>query len=738
MALANRNCDGVAGLRSPRIAHPPTCPADPHVSVRAGQTRKHRYVDALATAVHRGVRSQVDQQLIGSWLPMDTQDWPARPEEDSIERFARDLKQERLRAGVPSVRKLQLLAHVSKSSLSDAERGKNSAGKPSLPTAEVVRAYVTGTGRSKDEADRWVKRRDALSKYLEGIAPRADPLPTLPPGDTPSTPSTLSSKPFRRVLQRLLVSRPRPPVTINWRTIVTGLLLVAMVAAGGTALVDRGGQRPAPNPSSSPTGEPRSVAPISRVLAADGSTLATFQPQMTRNGCIDASAPFFCDYVISEIRQNPAFGKTAGERYVLLRKGGLTIRTSLDAKIQTATQQAILTRTMVSDRVAAVADVVEPGTGLIRAMDVNRIYNDNPLVPDSTTINLAIGGQGGVQAGSTFMIFTLTAALEEGLSLNAQLQCPQRYVSSFPGSGGAPYVAQNVEPGAGTYNLFTATWSSVNTCFVQLEERTGTERPAALAESLGVRAVGGTPLSRGGPFTLGSDRVSPLAMAGAYATYAAHGKYCPPTALVSVTDSAGRAMTIARPACKQVIQPGIADTVTQVLRGVITIGTGREASIGRPVAGKTGTATDYSTAWFIGYVPQLAATVWVGDPEGGARYPLRGVIVGGRGFSKVFGGTIPAPIWGDFMRQALKGQPIKRFDSPDPSVVAGTQVTMPDVRGLTIIRARARLADVGLTGLVVRQEVSSVYPKGTVARASPGSGNSIGLGSSVLLYISAG
>ena len=159
---------------------------------------------------------------------------------------------------------------------------------------------------------------------------------------------------------------------------------------------------------------------------------------------------------------------------------------------------------------------------------------------------------------------------------------------------------------------------------------------------------------------------------------------------------------------------------------------------GRPVAGKTGTATDYSTAWFIGYVPQLAATVWVGDPEGGARYPLRGVIVGGRGFSKVFGGTIPAPIWGDFMRQALKGQPIKRFDSPDPSVVAGTQVTMPDVRGLTIIRARARLADVGLTGLVVRQEVSSVYPKGTVARASPGSGNSIGLGSSVLLYISAG
>lgn len=457
-----------------------------------------------------------------------------------------------------------------------------------------------------------------------------------------------------------------------------------------------------------------------------------------RNGCIGTRAPFFCDHLLSQIRSDPAFGANPEERNALLHRGGLTIRTSLDPKIQAATQSAILERTNITDRVAAVADVVEPGTGLIRAMGVNRIYDNNAKAAGHTTVNLATGGQTGVQAGSTFKIFTLTAALEEGLSLNTTLQCPQRYVSSFAGSGGAPYAPQNAEPGGGTYNLFTATWHSVNTCFVQLQERTGTERPAKLAESLGVRVVGGGPLNRGGSFTLGGDSISPLALAGAYAAYAAHGKYCPPTTLISATDSAGRPLPLTKPACKQVISAGIADTVTEVLRGVITSGTGRAASIGRPAAGKTGTATDYGAAWFAGYAPQLSAAVWMGDPRGAQRYPLRGVSVGGRRYSKVFGGTIPAPIWGDVMRGALKGQPERRFAGLDPTVAAGVQVTVPEVTGLSIRRARARLAGVGLTGIVSRRKVSSLMPEGTVARSSPGGGNSIGLGSSVLLYISAG
>jgi len=456
-----------------------------------------------------------------------------------------------------------------------------------------------------------------------------------------------------------------------------------------------------------------------------------------RNGCIGTRAPFFCDHVVSKIQHDAAFGKTPAGRTQLLLRGGLTIRTSLDPKTQQDAQQAILDHTKVTDQVAAVADVVEPGTGLIKAMGVNRVYN-NDKKRGHTTVNLTTGGQLGVQGGSTFKIFTLTAALEEGYPLNLQLQCPERYTSSVFSNNGSPYTVFNAEPGTGTFNLYTATWNSVNTCFIQLEERTGTGRPIKIAQSMGVHNLNGTPLNPGGSFTLGADSISPLDMAGVYATYAAHGKYCRPTAIVAVTDSSGRPYPIVKPACTQVLEPGIADTVTSVLRGVITSGTGRGASIGRPAAGKTGTAQGYSAAWFDGYVPQLAAAVWMGDPRGGFKHPLKNVRIGGQYYGHVFGGTISAPIWGELMRKALKGKPVESFAGPDPSVGAGRQVTVPYLNGTSIGTAKARLAAVGLTGVVSSQRVASSNAAGTVASSSPGGASSIGFGSSVLLNVSTG
>jgi len=457
-----------------------------------------------------------------------------------------------------------------------------------------------------------------------------------------------------------------------------------------------------------------------------------------KNGCIGTRAPFFCDHVVSEIRRDPAFGKTVADRTQRLLRGGLTIRTSLDLNVQKAAQKAILDHVHVKDAVAAVADVVEPGTGFIKALGVNRIYDNNRKVKGHTTVNLTTGGQSGVQGGSTFKIFTLTAALEEGYPLNLQLQCPGTYRSSVFSNNGRPYVVANDEPGTGIFNLFTATWHSVNTCFIQLEERTGTARPIKIAQSMGVANLNGTPLNPGGSFTLGTDSISPLAMAGVYATYAAHGKYCRPTAIVSATDASGHTYPIAKPNCTQVLEAGIADTVTAVLRGVITSGTGRGASISRPAAGKTGTAQGYSAAWFDGYVPQLAATVWMGDPRGSFRHPLKNVRINGHYYGHVFGGTISAPIWGELMRAALKGKPRESFAGPDPSVGAGRQVTVPYVAGTSVGTAKARLAAVGLTGVLAFTQVPSSYPAGTVASSSPGGGSSIGLGSSVLLNISSG
>ena len=125
----------------------------------------------------------------------------------------------------------------------------------------------------------------------------------------------------------------------------------------------------------------------------------------------------------------------------------------------------------------------------------------------------------------------------------------------------------------------------------------------------------------GASFVLGSYGVSPLAMAGAYATFAAHGLYCPPRVVTEITGPDRAAIPVPPQSCEQVLEPGVADTVTSILRGVIdgpTHGrTGARASIGRPAAGKTGTVNESKAAWFIGYTPQLAASVWLGMPEPG-------------------------------------------------------------------------------------------------------------------------
>jgi membrane peptidoglycan carboxypeptidase len=103
-----------------------------------------------------------------------------------------------------------------------------------------------------------------------------------------------------------------------------------------------------------------------------------------------------------------------------------------------------------------------------------------------------------------------------------------------------------------------------------------------------------------------------------------------------------------------------------VLTGVITQGTGRAADPGRPAAGKTGTVQDYSSAWFAGYTPELAAAVWMGDPRGGYRFPLRNVTVAGTTYPQVYGGGVPAQTWSALVRGALDGSPPRPFPAPPP------------------------------------------------------------------------
>lgn len=410
--------------------------------------------------------------------------------------------------------------------------------------------------------------------------------------------------------------------------------------------------------------EQASLTPMSSVLA----------PSRVTNGCTTSYAPFFCDYVLHMIRTDPTFGDTPEAREAFLKRGGYTIRTTLDAKAQQAAFTAVTSKIPIEDesKRAAAITMIQPGTGNVLAMTQNRLWGTSG--PGRTTYNYnvdrAAGGTIGMQAGSTFKIFTLAAALEAGISPNEYISSPspntfENFVNCETGVPYGPITVRN-STGAGTFDMARATAYSINTYFMALEERTGLCRPPEIAESMGVRLGSGEPLLRVPSFTLGTMEVTPLQVANAYATFANHGSYCTPRVLLDIRDRDGHAVPVPPVNCTQVITRDVADSVTALLTGVIDgyIGgrTGQAMSLAdRPAAGKTGTTNESAAVWFAGYTPDIAAAVWVGDPRGGYGFPMKDVTIAGRYYSQVFGSTLPGPIWKEAMTGASEGKAANNF-----------------------------------------------------------------------------
>jgi penicillin-binding protein 1A len=213
-------------------------------------------------------------------------------------------------------------------------------------------------------------------------------------------------------------------------------------------------------------------------------------------------------------------------------------------------------------------------------------------------------------------------------------------------------------------SLRSATWHSVNTVFAQLVELVGYKNVGEMAHRLGITGVnsdGSSPFN-GQPYfnsiTLGSPDVSPLDMAAAYSVFAARGLQNPATPIVKIEEPGGHVLedNTHRDA-KRVMAEVIADNVTDVLRGVISGGTGTGANIGRPAAGKTGTTDNFGNAWFVGYTPTLSTAVWYGNSDGELKDPLP---------HGTYGGTVPASTWHNFMQNALKDVPATDFNQPAP------------------------------------------------------------------------
>ncbi|MEV0172664.1 transglycosylase domain-containing protein [Streptomyces sp. NPDC050803] len=394
-----------------------------------------------------------------------------------------------------------------------------------------------------------------------------------------------------------------------------------------------------------------------------------------KNGCITAvkGAGFFCDYVRAVFLQDPVFGKTKEARAKIWNQGGLTIQTTLDPQAQDSVQQSVKDHVYKSDDVATAATIVEPGTGKILAMGQSRPYG---FGKNETQINLsvdaAMGGGAGYQPGSTFKPIVAAAALEGGTPANKVYRSPYEMdypspVSACDGKtwneSGVPVANEN-ESEVGPYDMKEATAKSVNTYYIELISEIGICPVTEMAGKMGVERANGAKMDQAPSIALGTQEMSPLTMANGYATFAARGMYCTPVAIESITQRVGgktKSLEVPKSTCSRAMSEQTADTINTLLRGVVEDGTGQQAGLsGRASAGKTGTTDERYAAWFVGYTPNMAGAVWVGDPA--HKRKMQDITIGGVWHEKVFGGQVPGPIWNAMMTGALEGKEAPEFN----------------------------------------------------------------------------
>ena len=467
------------------------------------------------------------------------------------------------------------------------------------------------------------------------------------------------------------------------------------------------------------------------------------------NGCVSTRAEFFCDFVRSWLLTQPALGETRDDRERLLLTGGLTIRSTIDLRFQRATQRAVRSGVSPRNNVIGGLAMLEPGTGEVRAMAQSRPMG-NDVNQGETYINYLVPPEytnsGGFQPGSTFKAFVLAAALQQGIPLDTTIYsppsltidqddyekktCPRRNLA------GTHTVSNSTE--SGTMDLYSGTQLSVNTFYLQLEERTGLCAPWRLANKLGIELDDQWQVP---VFTLGVAGVSPVGMAEAYATFAARGRHCDAIPVTRVTDRDGNVIDIDDANCKQVLKPAVADAVNDVLKGVTGPGGFAESySLNQPDAGKTGTTQDAKSVWFMGYTPNMVGAMMIaGANDVGEPLPLIGLRMGDEVLYEPSGSGTAAPIWSAAMRVVQKWLPNKQFHVPNPKVVKGREVTVPSTGGMAPVAAKRRIDRLGMNAVIERDYmVDSEYSFGTVAYTSPGAYSTASSGDTVVIYVSDG
>jgi membrane peptidoglycan carboxypeptidase len=343
--------------------------------------------------------------------------------------------------------------------------------------------------------------------------------------------------------------------------------------------------------------------------------------------------------------------------------GGLIVQTTLDKDAQVAAEAAVFSQSpkKAPDNLHIGMVSIRPGTGEIVAMYGGKDYLQRQL-NDAT--------QGITQAGSTFKPFALIAALEQGISLASIWNGDGPKI--FDDGIGRPYEVSNYgDKSFGDLSLLKATASSINTIYVPLGMKVGTDKVIDAARRAGIPeniAMVSTP-----SVVLGVASPRVIDVANSFATFAANGVRAKPFMVKEVLGANKGVLYQARVETEQVFDEAVMADLNYALGEVVRAGTASSAlrDFGRPAAGKTGTSQSNASAWFSGYTPQLATSIAFYRDD--ATQSLNGI----GGLNSVTGGSFPARIWNAYMKAALKGQP--ELDFAPPSHIGGMDpVTLPD------------------------------------------------------------
>jgi len=453
--------------------------------------------------------------------------------------------------------------------------------------------------------------------------------------------------------------------------------------------------------------------------------------------------PAFVDYV-----QRYLIAKYGPE---LVFQGGLRVQTTLDPAVQAAADKAVQDSLQgTAEPLEMAMSAVEPSTGFVDAIVGGRQFGQGPFAdvnlalggcfqptPGKYTIEVSAtcwngstvtGGGSGRQPGSAWKPFVLATALTKGMTPDTVYPAPTvlPIPNCKPDATTSCTIANNEGEGGGSSDLRHAMWYSINTVYAQVVRDVGCKETGETAKRLGVTSAWYSPQFQtcSGTYALGVVDVSPLDMASAYGVFANHGNRAEPTPILKIIDPANHVLVdniATKPATTSVLAPGVADTVTDVLRGVITGGTGTAADIGRPAAGKTGTTSNFTNAWFVGYTPTLSTAVWMGYGTNEST-PLRNI----RGVSAVFGGTIPAVTWHAFMTAALASVPASDFGQPAPLLAPAGQLPTASTLPAVVAGPARPQPDTGPGGpYVVIPPVARLVPPPpatTTTTTTPGAG----------------